>query len=69
MRWAFGVGITAVRSWQVVFLLVGQPRHEDLLITGPVFLERPGKFGGPFLPDVIMLPVFPVARNSFLRIL
>jgi dihydrofolate reductase len=32
-------------------------------------LDRPGFFGGIYLPDVINLPFFPAARSSFPRIL
>ena len=36
---------------------------------GMEILDRPGFFGGTFLPDVINLPFFPAVRSSFPRIL
>src|SRR6185437_14279128 len=35
----------------------------------PIQSASPTKFGGPCLPDAIMLPVFPLACGSFPRIL
>jgi hypothetical protein len=33
------------------------------------YLDRPGKFGGPYLPNTVMLPVRPAGYSGFPRIL
>ena len=43
--------------------------QSGLVVGSPGFMDRPGKFGGPCLPNVTMLPVLLAGRNSFPRIL